>query len=100
MQFKTMADVEAYRRRQGEVIHLRVQARDLCNALCHKLDWKRSDKDVRRINRVLSRARDRLARREQIKDEQVQRIIDTPEYRAMDKAQMLLEDADRYTEEA
>jgi len=66
MKFRIMADVEAWRKRQGELIHLRVQARDLCNALCHKLDWKRDDKDIRRINRVLCHARDRLARREQI----------------------------------
>ena len=68
MQFKTMADVEAWRQRQGRLIHLRVQARDLCNALCHKLDWKRDDKDVRRINRILSRARDRLSRRKAIEE--------------------------------
>lgn len=66
MQFKTMADVEAHYRRQGELAHLHVQAHNLCNALCHKLDWKRDDKDVRRINRILSRARARLVRREQL----------------------------------
>jgi hypothetical protein len=41
-----------------------VEARDLCNALCHMLDWERTPEDRHRIMRVLIRARIRLERRE------------------------------------
>lgn len=63
MQFKTMADVEAYYRRRVELAHLHVQAHELCNALCHKLDWRHDPERVERLHRVLARARTRLARR-------------------------------------
>jgi hypothetical protein len=66
MKFETMADVEAYYTRLGELIHLRVQANDLCNALCHKLDWTHDAQTTHRINCALARARVRLMRREQL----------------------------------
>jgi len=64
MEFRTMAVVEVWYERQRELSYLRWEARNLCNALCHKLDWKRERQVVERINRILARARVRLARRE------------------------------------
>lgn len=67
MTFKTMDDVEAWYVRQQKLARLRWQANNLCNALCHKLDWRRDPQDVERISRILSRARARLTRREALK---------------------------------
>jgi hypothetical protein len=64
MTLKTMADVEARYARIRELSHLRLEAHHLCNALCHKLDWRHEPQDVVRINHALARARSRLARRE------------------------------------
>ncbi len=67
MQFKTMADVEAYHRRQGELRRLHIQANDLCNTLCHKLyDWNPDPERAARLTRVLTQARARLARRDRL----------------------------------
>lgn len=46
-----------------ELSHLWGQAERLCNDLCHALEWTRDGDDVRRLNRLLSRARARSLRR-------------------------------------
>lgn len=48
--------------RIGELMHQWGDAERLCNELCHKLDWANGD-DIRRIKRLLDRARARTARR-------------------------------------
>ena len=67
MEFKTMADVEAWRQRERIAIRLRWQANNLCNVLYGMLDWRRDPADLARIERVLARARARLARREALR---------------------------------
>lgn len=62
--FHTMAEVHAYRAQQARAQHLWGQALDLCNDLCHKLDWSHAPEREAKIRRCLARARARLARRE------------------------------------
>jgi len=57
-------DREWWYREQQRKARLRVEAYHLCNALCHKLDWRLAPEREARIRRVLERARARLARRE------------------------------------
>lgn len=64
MKFETMDDVRAHYARLRVLVRLRWQANNLCNALCHKLDWRHDPEDVARLNHALTRARARLARRE------------------------------------
>lgn len=65
MEFKSMDDVHAHYARLRTRIHLSVQAHDLCNTLCDKLyNWYPEPERAARLERVLARARARLARRE------------------------------------
>ena len=64
MHFETLDAVRAWGERLRHESRLRWEAHNLCNALCHKLDWRRDPEETARIKRVLTRARARLARRE------------------------------------
>jgi hypothetical protein len=67
MQFTTMVDVDAYREQQARARHLSWQAHNLCNTLCDKLyNWRPEPERAARLERVLTRARIRLARREEL----------------------------------
>lgn len=63
MHFTSMDDVRAYHKRTAVQRHLHHQAWDLCNELCHKLDWTHDTARIARINHALERARTRLERR-------------------------------------
>lgn len=64
MEFKTMADVDAWREQEAKLRRLRWEANELCNVLCGKLDWWHEPEREQRIRHALARARVRLARRE------------------------------------
>ena len=63
MHFTSMDDVRAYYARTAIQRHLYYQAGSLCNMLCHKLDWTHDTARIARINHALGRARARLERR-------------------------------------